>query len=180
MGNCNTDQLKYKSSELVHSFLNTFSSISLSPEIILPTRIFSSSTLTDNIIRSFTHTIKSTSGNLISAVSDHLPQFLIFLEFFSNAPPSKYNIYIHDWKKFDEEKFIFAFNSQNWDNILVFDKENVDETIDIYLQNLNNLLEKYAPLKRLNKQERKFQQKPWITKGLQFSIKKKTQYLENI
>ena len=53
------------------------------------------------------------------------------------------------------------------------DKENVNETIDSYLQNLNNLLEKYAPLKKLNKQERKFQQKPWITKGLQVSIKKK-------
>ena len=60
------------------------------------------------------------------------------------------------------------------------DKENVNETIDNYLQNLNNLLEKHAPLKKLNKQERKFQQKPWITKGLQVSIKKKTQYLENI
>ena len=40
-------------------------------------------------------------------------------------------------------------------------------------------MEKHAPLKKLNKQERKFQQKSWITKGLQVSIKKKTQYLEN-
>ena len=33
----------------------------------------------------------------------------------------------------------------------------------------------------LNKQERKFQQKPWITKRLQVSVKKKKiQYLENI
>ena len=76
-------------------------------------------------------------------------------------------------KKFDEEKFILECNSQDWDNILVLDKENVNETIDNYLQNLNNLLEKHAPLKKLNKQERKFQQKPWITKGLQVSIKKK-------
>ena len=62
------------------------------------------------------------------------------------------------------------------------DKEDVNETFDNYLQNLleNNLLEKYAPLKKLNKRERKFQQKPWITKGLQVSIKKKNQYLENI
>ena len=43
---------------------------------------------------------------------------------------------MHDWKKFDEEKFILEFNSQDWDNILVLDKENVNETIDIYLQNL--------------------------------------------
>ena len=35
------------------------------------------------------------------------------------------------------------------------------------------MLEKHAPLKRLNKQELKFQQKIWITQGLQISIKKK-------
>ena len=113
--------------------------------IILPRRISSSSTLIDNIFCNLTHT--------------------------TNAPPSKYNIYKHDSKKIDEEKFILVFNSQDWDNILVLDKENVNETIDSYLQNLNNLLEKYAPLKKLNKQERKFQQNPWITK---ISIKKKS------
>ena len=35
------------------------------------------------------------------------------------------------------------------------------------------MLEKHAPLKRLSKQELKFEQKPWITQGLQISIKKK-------
>ena len=77
----------------------------------------------------------------------HLRQFLILPEFLNNAPPSKYNIYTHDWKKFDKEKFIFEFNSQNWVNILVLDKENTNEIIDNHLQDLNNLLEKHAPLK---------------------------------
>ena len=36
------------------------------------------------------------------------------------------------------------------------------------------MLEKHAPLKRLNKQELKFEQKPWITQGLLISIKKNT------
>ena len=45
--------------------------------------------------------------------------------------------------------FIFNFNSQNWDDIFVLDKGNVNETVDIYLQNLNNLLKKHAPLKKL-------------------------------
>ena len=103
---------------------------------------------------SFTVTIKSISGNLTSTVSDHLPQFLILPEFFSNAPLSKYNIYSHNWKKFDEEKSVFEFNGQDWHNILFLDKENINEKIDHYLQNLNNLLEKHEPGK-LNKQERK-------------------------
>ena len=103
-GDFNIDLLKYKSSELVNSFLDKLSSNFLSPQIILRTRISSSSTLIDDIFCNLTHTTKSISGNLRSTVSDHLPQFLILPEFFSNAPPSKYNIYIHDWKKFVEEK----------------------------------------------------------------------------
>ena len=120
----------------------------------MPTRISSSSTLIDNMFCNLIHTTKSISGNLTSTVSDHLLQFLILPEIFSNASPSRYNIYRHDWKKFEEEKFIFEFDSQDWDNILVLDKENVNETIGNYLQNLNNLLGKHTPLKKLNKRKK--------------------------
>ena len=147
LGDFNIKLLKYESSELINSFLDTLSSNFLSHQIILPTRISSSSALIDKIFCNLTHTTKSISGNLTSTVSDRLPQFIVLPVFFSNAPPPKYNIYRHDWKKFDEEKFMFEFNCQDWDNNLVLDKENVNERIDNYLQNLNNLLEKHAPLK---------------------------------
>ena len=103
------------------------------------------STLIENIFCNLTHTTKSISGNLTSRVSDHLTQFLILIEFFSNASSSKYNIHTFDRKKFDTEKIIFEFNNQDWDNILVLDKENVTETIYNYLHNLKNPLEKHAP-----------------------------------
>ena len=105
----------------------------------MPTRISSSSTLIDSIFSNLIHTTKTISGNLTSTVSDLPAHFLILPEFFSNTTPSKYNIYRH--------------------TTLVLDKEN-NETIDNYLHNLNNLLEKHAHLEKLNKQERKFQQKP--------------------
>ena len=66
------------------------------------------------------------------------------------------SVYLAKWngetsiiENVDEEKFIFEFDSQDWDNILVSDRENVSETIDNYLQNLNNLLQKHAPLKKM-------------------------------
>ena len=66
------------------------------------------------------------------------------------------SIYLAKWngetsiiENVDEEKFIFEFDSQDWDNILVSDRENVSETIDNYLQNLNNLLQKHALLKKM-------------------------------
>ena len=42
-----------------------------------------------------------------------------------------------------------------------------------YLSKIDRLLETHAPLKKLNKKELKFLTKPWITQGLQNSIKKK-------
>ena len=141
MDDFNIDLLKYVSSELINSFLDKLLFNFLSAQVILPSRISYSSAPIDHIFCNLTHTIKSISGNLISTVSDHLPQFLISPGLFSNSPPSKYNIYTYDWKKFDEEKFILEFNSQDRDNILVLDKGNVSETIKNYLQSLNNLLE---------------------------------------
>ena len=42
-----------------------------------------------------------------------------------------------------------------------------------YLSRIDTLLEMHAPLKKLNKKERKFLTKPWDTQDLQNSIKKK-------
>ena len=44
---------------------------------------------------------------------------------------------MHNWKKFEEEKFIFEFNNHGLDNIVVLGKEDVNETIVNFLQNLN-------------------------------------------
>ena len=56
-------------------------------------------------------------------------------------------------------------------HIIDVNKENINLSLDNYLYNTDLLLEKHASLKRLNKQELKFQQLPWITQGLQISIK---------
>ena len=92
--------------------------------------------------------------------------------FFANSPKSKSNIFKRNWKNFDQNLFISDFENANWDEITDVNKENVNLSLNNYLYNTDLLLEKYAPLKRLNKQELKFQQKQWVTEGLQISIKK--------
>ena len=42
-----------------------------------------------------------------------------------------------------------------------------------YLSKIDSLLDTHAPFKKLNKKERKFLTRTWITQGLQNSIKKK-------
>ena len=65
-------------------------------------------------------------------------------------------------------------------HIIDVNKENINLSLDNYLYNTDLLLEKHASLKRLNKQELKFQQLPSITQGLQISIKKKNRFFLNI
>ena len=50
-------------------------------------------------------------GNLTSTISDHLPQFMIVPNVFSNPPSNKSNIFERDWSKFDQEKFILDYFS---------------------------------------------------------------------
>ena len=45
---------------------------------------------------------------------------------------------------------------------------------------MNILINSHAPLKKLNKKQRRFQQKPWITKGIQNAIEKKNRLFKNI
>ena len=45
--------------------------------------------------------------------------------------------------------------------------------MNTYPSKIDSLLDTHAPFKKLNKKERKFLTKTWITQGLQNSIKKK-------
>ena len=55
------------------------------------------------------------SGNLISKISDHLPQFFIVDNLKVNYKVLNY--YKNDFSKFDEEKFINNSSPLDWNNI---------------------------------------------------------------
>ena len=95
LGEINIDLLNFDTSEHVSTFLDDLASNSLQPQILLPTRISNNSkTLIDNIFCNIPNPLvkSAMSGNISSSISDHLPQFFILPEFFSNSPPTKYNI----------------------------------------------------------------------------------------
>ena len=59
------------------------------------------------------------------------------------------------------------------------DELNVDNSTKIYLDEINMLLDTYAPLKKINKYKLKFKPEPWITLGLQKSLSVKKKLLTN-
>ena len=89
------------------------------------------------------------SGNLTIAISDHLPSFLIVPKDNQNHMPKRQNLYTRKTKNFDKVNFILDYLQIDWDKILEFNKNNVDTSLEIFLKEINKLLDKYMPLRKL-------------------------------
>ena len=113
------------------------------------------------------------SGNISSNISDYFPRFFILPDLFSNSPPAKYNIIFHDWENFNNHSFLKDFEKIKWNEVLQLNQDNVNIAFENYLNTVNTLTNSHAPFKKLDKKQIKFQQKPWITKGIQNTIEKK-------
>ena len=120
------------------------------PTITLPTKINSkNNTVIDNIFTSQYHPDLK-SGNLLIGISDHLPSFLILPKTNQNHIPKKQNIFRRDMKNFDRENFVLDFLDIDWCECLELDKNDVNNSTSIFIHKMNDLLDKYLPLKKLS------------------------------
>ena len=126
LGDFNIDLLKYELSDSINNFIDTLSSNFLLPNILLPTRIYKTSTLIDNIFSNSTSLEETELGNVTSTFSDHLPQFTFLKDFFPKIAVVKSNILKQDWRKFENNKFISDFNRTDWKQILCTEKSHVN------------------------------------------------------
>ena len=62
----------------------------------------------------------------------------------------------------------------NWPNILKLDEKNINSAANNSLDTINSVLNKYAPIKKVNKYKLRIRNKPWITSGIQ-----KAAYIKN-
>ena len=105
------------------------------------TRIHGQSRILIDNIFSNQYNEKAISCNLTSTISDHLPQFLFIPSIFSD-PSSKSNIYERNWSKFNEEGFILDYFEKDWDSILNLSRNDIDLSLNNFLININELLDK--------------------------------------
>jgi hypothetical protein len=120
----NVNLLNYESHAPTEQFINNLTAYCLQPHILQPTRITDhTATLIDNIyFKSLEH--DCVSGNLISDISDHLPNFLIFNKLTSKS--RKQYIYHRDYSKFNQERFLEEVRLVDWEEVLP-DTEDVNE-----------------------------------------------------
>ena len=172
MGDFNIDLLKYEKDHNTADFLDQMYSASLVPHITSPTRITSHSrTLIDNIF-SMDISENAISGNNVTTISDHLAQFL-FLPIDQFKTNNNKNIYQHNFKSFNQQIFLEDIQYLNWKNVLELEKKDVDYSFDKFFLIVETLLDIYAPIQKLTKAGSKLKSKPWLTRGIMTSIKKK-------
>ena len=180
-GDFNFDLLNTTHTE-TFEFFDTMMSSFLLPSITLPTKINKEkSTVIDNI---FTNHInpEMKSGNLQIAISDHLPSFLIVPKDNQNHLPKNQNLYTRRTKNFDRVNFILDYFRIDWDNILELQKNDVNHSTKVFMDNIFSLLDTYMPLRKVTQQEYKRKFKPWINDHILSKIniknKKFKQYME--
>ena len=146
MWDFNIDLLQYEKNLDSATFLDNMYANFFLPYITAPSRITShSKTLIDNI---FSNSIEDgcVSGNLLSTVSDHFAQFLLFKNF--KVKKEENNYVLHNFKNFSKETFENDLKNINWDVTLKIRENNVDTSFGQFMHTFNSLLNHHAPLKR--------------------------------
>ena len=137
---------------------------SLFPTILLPTRVSPhSATIVDNI---FTNNLEKQmiSGVIETDFSDHYSQFLSIKN--SKVDYKSIVIYSRDYSKFSSSSFRDDVSIQNF----YLNSIDVNEQFNDFYFKLKGCVDRHAPMKKLNRNEIKFSNKPWINTGLRKMI----------
>ena len=97
---------------------------------------------------------ESFSGNITTTVSDHYAQFLLLKN--NNLPKGqKEGKLIRDYKKIDKKNFETDLKSTEWNQILMLNLGNTNDSFEAFFVTFNKILDKHAPLRKLSIQEDK-------------------------
>ena len=145
LGDFNINLLNYNDHQPTNDFLDSLASNSFIPYILHPSS--DSKTLIDNTFSNFISP-EIISGNITATISDHLPQFSFVPNILSNPSTQKSNYYERDWSKFKQENFILDYFEKDWTDSLQIDQQNVNLSMESFLNNINSILDVLAPLKK--------------------------------
>jgi len=160
-------------------YLNTLVSNGMLPLISIYTRVSQTSkTIIDHLFTNITSRYID-SGIYIYELTDHYPIFCVLhsdLKKTSNSSSSFF--YYRDFKKTDYTSF-FEGNSKSYSNFninscLTLSTE-LNQIFDQFVATFYQLVNKHAPLKKASKKKQKLLAKPWLTKIILISIKRKQQ-----
>ena len=162
MGDFNLKLVDYANHSPTNDFINMMFSHHLQQSVLHPTLITATaSTLIDNIFINNVLGCNIQSGNILSLITDHLPQYCIISDFICDYKISSHIVY--DYSHFDVNRFLFLLCRDGM-AFLSNASTGIDDKFDNFLLNIHSLINKHCPQKRLNKKQLKLRSKPWINK----------------
>ena len=167
MGDFNINSLNYDSHTPTFDLMNTFLCNNFLPCIAHPTRISSNSaTFIDNIFTNLFNS-KITSGNILTHISDHFPQFLILET--TNISHKRQELLKRDYSSFNENCFLNDFTILDLNYLR--DDNDINYIYNKFLEDITNLVDKHVPLIRCTNRESKLKTKPLINHRIQKMMK---------
>ena len=178
VGDFNIDLLKLNLQDDVNNYYNHLTNPFFAPYILQPTRP-KSKTLIDNI---FLNTMEncSYSGNITIQLSDHLFQFVLLEGYFHDIHPKKLIIKERNYENFNERELLETVQNLNIEEILCLSHKDPNIFITNLYNNINYLLDEFAPYKKLQKHEIILKTKPWINKEIQFLMWERDKFSKTI
>ena len=173
VGDINIDILKYNLVSNVTNYINALNSVGCSFHVDKPTRVTANTSSCIDHVYSNMPTSLLHNYIVLSDVSDH---FGIITKLYNTTryeteQPVYYrkkNLSDAEWNQFNRElhsilhqKFLFANN------------DDINACESLITSTYNFLINKYMPQRKLSRKQKSFLYKPWITKGMKVSIKRK-------
>ena len=165
MGDFNNNLMNYENPTPTNDFINMMFSQHLQPSVLHPTRLTdTTSTLIDNIYVNNAIGSNIQSGNILSLISDHLPQFCIINDCTFDHKTSSH--FSYDYSQFDADKFLADYAEMDT-SFLTDQSIGLNGKFDNFLLSIHCLIDKHCPQKKLNKKRLKLRNKPWINSRIQ-------------
>ena len=165
-GDTNINFLKYATDKKTSDYLDMLFSFGFMPLITKATRItHHSKTLMDHIYTNAPEKIINT-GVCLADISDHLPCFCTSA---SKVPTVNQQKIFRDFSNFNKELYTEDLNKIDFMSLISSDANESMNNINT----MQDLTDKYVPLKKTSNSKKKQLKKPWISNCILISIKKR-------
>ena len=179
--NINTDKFA-TASNYSSDYLNMLTSNSVTSLITKPTRVAAPSTATiiDHVFTN-ENCLILTPFAIKYTLTDHYPIMISVSQKTNNTCKNQCKL-VRSISKFAVEEFIkdlIIKFSEFWQKIPTITDKNIETIFEQFYTLITQNIDKHAPLKKASRKQKRLQNKPWITKGLYKSIKRKEKNAQN-
>ena len=172
MTDANINLLSYEWCKYVQELLHLLQSYSFIPTIDKPTKVLNKSASRIDKVFINNYDANVYSGNIVSDISDHYTQFCVCNAFGNKSKSMPPKVKLRDYSKFSESQFLNHLAQLNWKSV---EGDDTNACFSVFYNKLDRVVNKYNPLKIVSKRKAKQLSKPWISRGIRISIRKKNE-----